>query len=88
MTAFAFETSPDPIRRDLAEAFTRAYRFRQPYRDEAGEDTQLPASETVEVAVPVPAGATAVQARLWYRLYPFATDAESTLLFEHEVAVR
>ena len=67
------------------EAFTRAYRFRQPYRDEAGEDTQLPAGETVEVSVPIPAGATAVQARLWYRLYPFATDAESTLLFEREV---
>lgn len=68
--------------------FTRAWRFRQPYRDEPGPDTQLPADETKEVRVPVPAGATAVQARLWYRLYPYATDAESTLLFEQEVALR
>ena len=76
--------------------WTRAYRFRQPYRDEAepinpgnasGENTQLPAGATKEVRVPIPAEAKAIEARLWYRLTPFCDDADprSTLLFERRV---
>ena len=47
--------------------WTRAYRFRNPYRDEAtpinpdnavGENTQLPAQATKSVRVPIPADAT------------------------------
>lgn len=67
--------------------WTRAWRFRQPYRDEPGENTQLPAGERKEVAVPVPSGAVAVEARLWYRLTPFCGDEDprSTLLEERRV---
>ncbi len=77
----------------------RAWRFRQPYRDEAepvnpgnasGENTQLPAGERKEVRVPIPPGAAAVEARLWYRLTPFCDDADprSTLLEERRVELR
>lgn len=67
--------------------WTRAWRFRQPYRDEPGENTQLPAGERKEVLVPVPSGAVAVEARLWYRLTPFVGDEDprSTLLEERRV---
>ncbi len=74
----------------------RAWRFRQPYRDEAepinpgnatAENTQLPAGQSKAIRVPIPAGATAVEARLWYRLTPFCDDADprSTLLYERRV---
>ncbi|HEX5054270.1 MAG TPA: multiheme c-type cytochrome [Planctomycetota bacterium] len=77
----------------------RAYRFRMPYRDEAepinpgnapGENTQLPAGVTKAVKVPIPAGAAAVEARLWYRLTPFCGDDDpmSTLLDEQKVELR
>ncbi|MFQ5503708.1 MAG: multiheme c-type cytochrome [Planctomycetota bacterium] len=68
----------------------RAYRFRSPYRDEPGEDTQLPAGETVRVPLPIPDGAVRAQARLWYRLTPYVDDADpmSTLLEEKEIALR
>ncbi len=64
-----------------------AYRFRQPYRDEEGEDTQLPAGDTVAVRIPIPIGAVKAETRLWYRLNPFAKDQDdaSSLLFEQEV---
>ncbi|MFH0946900.1 MAG: multiheme c-type cytochrome [Planctomycetota bacterium] len=78
-----FETAPG----EWGE-WERAYRFRQPYRDETGPDTQLPAGETKTVRVDWPAGASKAQARLWYRLTPYVTDDDprSTLLFEEEVA--
>jgi len=74
----------------------RAWRFRQPYRDEMepvnpgnapAENTQLPAAETKAVRVPVPDDATAVEARLWYRLTPFCgdDDPQSTLLDEQRL---
>ena len=77
----------------------RAWRFRQPYRDEAepinpgnasGENTQLAAGATKEVRVPIPGDAAAVEARLWYRLTPFCDDADprSTLLEERRVELR
>lgn len=77
----------------LAPAWQRAWRFRQPYRDEAepinpgnapSENTQLPAGAAKALRVPIPAGARAVEARLWYRLTPFVGDDDprSTLL-EH-----
>jgi len=68
----------------------RAFRFRQPYRDEPGENTQLPASAEKILTAEIPAGAAKAQARVWYRLNPYATDDDpaSTLLFEREVAVR
>lgn len=68
----------------------RVFRFRQPYRDEPGEDTQLPAGQTKALTVPIPAGAKLAQARLWYRLTPFVSDedAKSTLLDEQQVTLR
>lgn len=80
-------------------AWTRAWRFRQPYRDEAepinpgnasGENTQLPAGATKAVRVPIPADATAVEARLWYRLTPFVLDDDpkSTVLEERRLELR
>jgi hypothetical protein len=70
-----------------AGAWQRLFRFRQPYRDEPGENTQLPAGEHKTVTAPVPAGAVRAEARLWYRLNPFATDDQpaSTLLYERAV---
>lgn len=67
----------------------RLWRFRQPYRDEPGENTQLPSGEAKTVRIAIPEGAKRAHARLWYRLNPFATDtdAASTLLFEHEVTL-
>jgi hypothetical protein len=81
---------------DGAGEWTRAWRFRQPYRDEAepinpgnasGENTQLPAGEAKTVRLPIPAGAVAIEVRLWYRLTPFCDDADarSTLLEERRV---
>lgn len=77
----------------------RAWRFRMPYRDEMepinpgnapGESTQLPAGASKAVRVPVPAGAVAVEARLWYRLTPFCGDDDprSTLLEEARLELR
>ncbi|MCA8949276.1 MAG: hypothetical protein KDE27_07225 [Planctomycetes bacterium] len=76
--------------------WTLAYRFRMPYRDESTpvgpgadvqENTQLPAFATKTVNVPIPAGAVAVETRLWYRLTPFCGDDSplSTLLEERRV---
>ena len=67
-----------------AEEWTRAWRFRQPYRDEPGENTQLPAGETKSIEIDIPADAIAVEARVWYRLTPFVLDDSpmSTLLEE------
>lgn len=77
----------------------RAWRFRQPYRDEAepinpgnasGENTQLPAGAKKDVRVAVPTDAVAVEARLWYRLTPFVGDDDkrSTLLAERRLEWR
>jgi hypothetical protein len=82
-----------------AGEWQRAWRFRQPYRDEmepinpgnaAGENTQLPAGATKAVRVPVPPDAVAVEARLWYRLTPFVLDDDprSTLLEERRLELR
>ena len=80
-----FQTAPD----EWSE-WEQAYRFRSPYRDETGPDTQLPAGETMTVRVAWPAGASSAQARLWYRLTPYIGDDDprSTLLFEREVAAK
>ena len=77
----------------------RAWRFRQPYRDEAtpvnpgnatGENTQLPAGAQKQVRVPIPGDAVAAEVRLWYRLTPFVLDDDprSTLLEERRVPLR
>lgn len=70
--------------------WARAWRFRMPYRDEPGEDTQLPAHQKKTVRVKIPENATRATARLWYRLTPFCgdQDPESTLLFEREVSIQ
>jgi len=69
--------------------WTRTFRFRQPYRDEPGEDTQLPAGQQKTVRVAVPHDAAKALVRLWYRLTPFCgdEDPESTLLLEEEVSL-
>lgn len=69
------------------DGFSRAYRCRQPYRDEVGENTQLPAGQKKEVRVAVPAEATSVTVRMWYRLTPMCNDADSrsTLLDERKL---
>ncbi len=73
-----------------AGSWQRAHRCRQPYRDEPGEDTQLPAGQTVTARVPIPAGAVRAEARLWYRLTPFVGDDDprSTLLAEQALELR
>lgn len=70
-----------------ATEWSRAYRFRSPYRDEVGENTQLPAGEAKAVRVPIPSGSVKAEARLWYRLSPYITneDPRSTLLEERSV---
>ncbi len=70
-------------------AWERVYRFRQPYRDEPGENTQLPAHATHRAEVPIPEGASLARARVWYRLNPYSVDDDgaSTLLFEEEVQI-
>jgi len=81
---------------DADGEWTLAWRARQPYRDDAApvgpgakpqENTQLPAHETKTVSVAIPAGAIAVEARLWYRLTPFCGDDSplSTLLEERRL---
>lgn len=73
-----------------AAGWSRAWRCRQPYRDEPGENTQLPAGQKKVVRVPVPEGAVAAETRMWYRLTPFCDDADarSTLLQEQKVDLR
>ena len=77
----------------------RAWRFRQPYRDEAtpvnpgsatGENTQLPSGAQKQVRVPIPGDAVAADVRLWYRLTPFVLDDDprSMLLEERRVTLR
>jgi len=77
----------------------RAYRFRQPYRDEMepindgnepGENTQLTAGATKAIRIKIPAGAKAAETRLWYRLTPFVGDdsPQSTLLDEQKVDLK
>lgn len=73
----------------VASSWQRLYRFRQPYRDEPGENTQLPSGASWSGKAAIPEGARQARARLWYRLTPFVDDQSpmSTLLFEHEVAL-
>ena len=68
----------------------RLYRFRQPYRDEPGEDTQLPAGKSTTVRATAPADAVVAEARLWYRLTPFVADDDpkSTLLEERRLELK
>ncbi len=70
-----------------AAGWSRAFRFRQPYRDEPGENTQLPAGKTRTVEIPIPATARSALVRCWYRLTPFCDDADqrSTLLHEQRL---
>jgi uncharacterized protein with PIN domain len=70
-------------------AWERAYRFRQPYRDEPGENTQLAAGARHESRVTIPDGTARAEARLWYRLKPYIGDDDpaSTLLEEREVVI-
>jgi Cytochrome c554 and c-prime len=78
---------------------TRAWRFRNPYRDETtpinpgnatSENTQLPAGEQKTLRAAIGDGAIAVEARLWYRLTPFVLDDDprSTLLAERRLELR
>jgi len=70
-----------------ASAWERLARFRQPYRDEPGENTQLSVDARHESRVVIPDGALKAEARLWYRLNPYAADEDdaSTLLFERSM---
>ena len=71
----------------VPEKWTRSFRFRQPYRDEPGENTQLPAGETKRLRAKIPEGATRVEARLWYRRTPYVDDKDprSILLEERRI---
>jgi len=73
-----------------ASEWKRAYRFRNPYRDEPGPNTQLPADQSHSEQIAIPDGTAKAQVRLWYRLMPYASDDDprSVLLFEREVAVQ
>ena len=79
--------------------WVRAYRFRNPYRDETtpinpgnatSENTQLPAGERKTLRATPPDDAIAVEGRLWYRLTPFVLDDDprSTLLAERRLELR
>lgn len=70
--------------------WTQAWRGRQPYRDEPGENTQLPSGQTKTVRVAIPAGAVRAETRLWYRLQPYIGDdhPQSMLLDEKQVDLR
>jgi hypothetical protein len=71
---------------DRPGEWQRAYRFRQPYRDEpnADQNTQLPAGAEHSVDVDIPPGTRRIDTQVWYRLNPYAKDGDedSTLLFE------
>ncbi len=73
----------------LAGEWQLGWRFRQPYRDEPGENTQLLAGATKELRIPIPDGAASAELRVWYRLKPFAKDDDpaSTLLEERKVTI-
>jgi hypothetical protein len=82
-----------------AGEWQRAWRFRQPYRDETtpinpgnatAENTQLPAGASKTVRAAIPADAIAVEVRLWYRLTPFVGDdsVQSSLLEERRLELR
>lgn len=73
-----------------AGAWTQAWRGRQPYLDEPGVNTQLPAGQTATVRVPIPDGAVRGEARLWYRLAPYIGDDDprSSLLEERTVELQ
>lgn len=62
-------------------------RFRLYYLSEGGRDDTLPADEEWTATVAAPADAVAAQARLWYRLMPYAKDGDrySSMLFELRV---
>lgn len=73
-----------------AGEWQQVWRGRQPYRDEPGENTQLPAGQTATVRVPIPDGAVSAEARLWYRLQPYIGDEhpQSMMLDEKQVDLR
>lgn len=78
----------------------RSYRFRMAYRDApdllvdppipTGESTQLEAGKTHVLEREIPEGAVRAEARLWYRLNPFAVDEDdaSSMLYERKVELR
>ena len=72
---------------EVPEKWTRVYRFRQPYRDEPGPNTQLPAGESKSFRVKIPEGAGKLEARLWYRRTPYVDDKDprSILLEERKI---
>ena len=52
----------------------RVARFRQPYREEPGPNTQIPAGEKRSFRVEAPPGAVKAEVRLDYRATPFVPD--------------
>jgi hypothetical protein len=72
-----------------APAFTRLYRFRQPYVGDPRPNTQLPAHQTWTGEIPLtdaPKGKI-LQLQLVYKLQPFMTDADAKMLFEHRIPI-
>jgi len=67
--------------------FTRLHRFRQPYRGDPGPNTQLPAEQTWngEIKVPADAEGKLVQIRMIYKLTPFLEDQDGQLLAVREI---
>lgn len=62
-------------------------RYRNPYRDEAGQNTQIPWGETRSYTYELPpAGSGTVDVRLIYKLTPYVPDEEGKLIFEREVS--
>lgn len=59
------------------EIWERARRFRMFYRDEGGENHQLPSGETWSGSIPVPDGAVRAEVQLWYRRMPYAVNGDN-----------
>jgi hypothetical protein len=67
------------------EPGTYRMRFRNPYRSEGGENTQIPAGEEAVLEANLPEGAQKALIQVIYKLTPFMKDEEGTLLAEEEV---
>lgn len=64
----------------------RIARFRDPYRDEPGENTQIPYGVTKRYRVSLAPAAGTARVLLLYKQNPFQPDGEATILFEEEVS--
>ena len=64
----------------------RLFRFRQPYKGEPGENTQLPAHQSHVATLELPAGSGTAEVRVLYKLNPFMTDADAVPVFSGSVA--